>query len=69
MIYDDVNSFFKNYLDTTQQNHHSIQKQDDLMIQLITIENELQIAKDEQLYKLLSFTFMIIFSLIQSIIN
>lgn len=34
------------------------------MIQLISIENELQIAKDEQLYKLLSFTFMIIYSLI-----
>jgi hypothetical protein len=37
------------------------------MIQLITIDNELQIAKDEQLYKLLSYSFMIIFNLIQSI--
>jgi hypothetical protein len=31
------------------------------------IDNELQITKDEQLYKVLSYTFMIINSLIQSL--
>lgn len=62
-----MNSFFSNYLQMTKQDDAEIQKQDDLMIQLIAIDNELLITKDEQLYKLLSFSFMIIYNLIQSI--
>lgn len=67
VIYDDVNSFFSNFLQIAKQDSTVVQKQDDLMIQLISIDNELLITKDEQLYKLLSFTFMIIYNLIQSI--
>jgi hypothetical protein len=66
ILIDDVNSFFSQYILDTQHGF-PLAKEDDLMIQTITIEDELFKTQDDQLFKLLSFSFMILTLLIKNI--
>ena len=66
IIIDDVNSFFSKYTQDTAQGF-PIKKEEDLMIQFMLIDEELFKTKDEQLYKLLSFSFVILNMLIRNI--
>ena len=69
IVIEDVNSFFSNFLESTKGGMEFFKKEKDIMIQTITIDNELLINKDEQLFKLLSFTFMILHQLIKRVIQ
>ena len=66
IIIDDVNSFFSKFIEATRAGL-PFKKEDDLMIQQITIDDELFKTKDEQLYKLLAFSFLILNQLIKNI--
>lgn len=66
IIIDDVNSFFTQYIEAARTNV-SMKKEDDLMIQMMSIENELFKTEDEQLCKLLSFMFLILHQLVKTI--
>lgn len=69
IVIEDVNSFFSNFLESSKAGMEFFKKEQDIMIQTITIDNELLINKDEQLFKLLSFTFMILHQLIKRVIS
>jgi len=63
---DDVDSFFSKYLESSQTGM-PLSKEDDLMVHFISIDDEMPKTKDEQLFKLLSFSFLIISFLIKSL--
>jgi len=65
IIIDDVNSFFGTFLEAASL--ITMNKDDDLMIQNLRVDDELFKNKDEQLYKLLSYSFMILRKLIDII--
>ncbi len=65
-VIDDVNSFFSKFLDDTRQGQ-PLRKDEDLMIHYMGIEEELSRSKDDQLRKLLTFTFAVTNLLIKSI--
>lgn len=52
--------FFSKYKDSTQTYGVPLRKEEDLMVHFIQIDEELPNSQDEQLSKLLSYTFMII---------
>lgn len=65
IIVDDVDQFFTKYIEATRQGLPQ-KKEDDLMIQYISIEEDLFKTKEDKIYKLLVFACLVIHQLMQS---
>ena len=59
IIVDDVDQFFTKYIEATRQGLPQ-KKEDDLMIQYISIEEDLFKTKEDKIYKLLVFACLVI---------
>ena len=66
ILIDDVDFFFSKFRDAVQTYGVPQRREDDLMVHFCSIDDELMNSPDEQLCKLLSYTFMVIAQLIKA---
>lgn len=60
-----MDSFYSKYLEASQLGV-TLNKEDDLMVHFISIDDEKLMTHDEQLFKLLTYTFLIINLLVRN---